>query len=348
MRIRTLLKEQGTPGWDSLDYLVYQSWAEDAPTITITNWNQSTCYANTSASSSNLLHKDQDIPLKLETVSIQLWAYWYTSSVVLTDNLGVEHPFSFYSSTSDSKAYTVRAGDYGAEYFNKVQLSASGSNGKAISVRANQLGRKEPEPDWGSDYDAEIEYLESTGTQYIDLGFRATNNIQFETQLYRSSNSMRWDCGAEDSWSDKIVRYIIIENSAATYRFGYSDVTESNNAPGSSNFVGDIRVIVNKQTATTYNLTSGYSATRSCIQYNVSTPFVTTGNFLLFGMYYQGPSFSTASSGIRLKGFKVTDTNVELDLIPVRKGQVGYLYDKVSGKLFGNSGTGSFILGPDV
>lgn len=38
---------------------------------------------------------------------------------------------------------------------------------------------------------------------------------------------------------------------------------------------------------------------------------------------------------------------VVCDLIPVRVGQVGYLYDKVSGNLFGNSGTGNFILGPD-
>jgi hypothetical protein len=35
------------------------------------------------------------------------------------------------------------------------------------------------------------------------------------------------------------------------------------------------------------------------------------------------------------------------DFIPVRVGNVGYMYDKVSGQLFGNSGTGNFILGPD-
>ena len=35
------------------------------------------------------------------------------------------------------------------------------------------------------------------------------------------------------------------------------------------------------------------------------------------------------------------------DYIPVRVGQVGYMYDKVSGQLFGNSGTGDFVLGPD-
>lgn len=36
-----------------------------------------------------------------------------------------------------------------------------------------------------------------------------------------------------------------------------------------------------------------------------------------------------------------------LDIIPVRVGDVGYLYDRVSGELFGNSGTGKFIVGPD-
>ena len=48
--------------------------------------------------------------------------------------------------------------------------------------------------------------------------------------------------------------------------------------------------------------------------------------------------------------FKAWDEsdNLVLDLIPVRVGNVGYMFDRVSGQLFGNSGTGSFVLGPDV
>ena len=38
----------------------------------------------------------------------------------------------------------------------------------------------------------------------------------------------------------------------------------------------------------------------------------------------------------------------QLDLIPVRVGDEGFMYDRVSGKLFGNAGTGRFILGPDI
>jgi hypothetical protein len=36
------------------------------------------------------------------------------------------------------------------------------------------------------------------------------------------------------------------------------------------------------------------------------------------------------------------------DFIPVRVGNIGYMYDKVSKKLFGNSGQGNFILGNDI
>jgi hypothetical protein len=36
------------------------------------------------------------------------------------------------------------------------------------------------------------------------------------------------------------------------------------------------------------------------------------------------------------------------DFIPVRKGNIGYMYDRVSGQLFGNQGTGEFVLGPDL
>ena len=37
-----------------------------------------------------------------------------------------------------------------------------------------------------------------------------------------------------------------------------------------------------------------------------------------------------------------------MNLIPVRCGTTGYMYDSVSGTLFGNAGTGDFIVGTDV
>ena len=51
----------------------------------------------------------------------------------------------------------------------------------------------------------------------------------------------------------------------------------------------------------------------------------------------------------RVYYFKVWDNNTLVcNFIPVRCGTTGYMYDRVSGQLFGNDGTGDFIVGADV
>ena len=58
---------------------------------------------------------------------------------------------------------------------------------------------------------------------------------------------------------------------------------------------------------------------------------------------------SLAQSYGRIYHLRIDKAGVtEFDLIPVRIGNEGYMYDRVSGKLFGNAGTGKFILGPDI
>lgn len=56
------------------------------------------------------------------------------------------------------------------------------------------------------------------------------------------------------------------------------------------------------------------------------------------------------NGSVRLYSIKIYGIgNVKiLDLIPVRVGTVGYMYDRVSGRLFGNQGTGEFVLGSDI
>ena len=66
----------------------------------------------------------------------------------------------------------------------------------------------------------------------------------------------------------------------------------------------------------------------------------------LFG---RGGGANQTTDKLRIYSVQFIDNDeVILDLIPVRVGQVGYMYDKVSGQLFGNSGTGNFILGNDI
>ena len=72
------------------------------------------------------------------------------------------------------------------------------------------------------------------------------------------------------------------------------------------------------------------------------------------------PYYGSAASGI-LNASLISNTNLSSQIkkiyidnqmvrhfIPVRVGTTGQMYDKVSQTLFGNLGTGSFTLGPDV
>jgi CO dehydrogenase/acetyl-CoA synthase alpha subunit len=71
---------------------------------------------------------------------------------------------------------------------------------------------------------------------------------------------------------------------------------------------------------------------------------------ILFGSVSSSSGATSQSlTAAKIFAFKLYNTNGDLlgDYIPVRVGTVGYLYDRVSGKLFGNAGTGDFVLGPD-
>ena len=190
-------------------------------------------------------------------------------------------------------------------------------------------------------YDAEIEYLQSAdGNQYIDCGFIADQAIDFELLVMRINNAIRWDCGSEEGWSSKIARLLVQENNMTRWRYhtGGADLTQS------SNLIGDLTLTVNGREASVTNLYSGntYSGT------GPSGSFVTPGHFLLFAFTLgQAPSLAADSAGSRLKGAVITDGAASLDLIPVRKGTVGYMYDRNSNLLLPNAGTGAFLLGPD-
>ena len=80
-----------------------------------------------------------------------------------------------------------------------------------------------------------------------------------------------------------------------------------------------------------------------------SSTFVGNTNPLLIFTYINASGdFSSKFVG-KLYSLKAYYGNtLALDLIPVRVGQVGYMYDRISGELFGNAGTGDFILGDDI
>ena len=184
----------------------------------------------------------------------------------------------------------------------------------------------------GLPYDAEVEYLESSGTQYIDTGICATNTTRAELGL-------------------RIIRIII-----RTGIFGTFEAPKSFYIYNSSE--GYLQTGFGQYTAQGYNgnntqyfdiLFDNFSVYRNGVKIISFTPmvFTNTVSLVLFSM---NRANSTLYSGCPIelyycKLFK--DDILVRDFIPVRVGTTGYMYDKVSGQLFGNAGTGDFILGPD-
>lgn len=189
-------------------------------------------------------------------------------------------------------------------------------------------------------FDAEIEYLEFSGTQYIDTGFKAnTTTTRAETELQvtelttnRGIFGSRNTSGTTDNTSCNVLL-----NATRGLRLdwigGIANIFYENVTIGVNYVISITRglVIINNEQIINQNTES--------VNQNY--------NFLIGNFSNAGTPFTNGFIG-KFYWFKIYNNNqLVRDFIPVRKGTTGYLYDKVSGNLFGNSGTGDFVLGND-
>ena len=175
----------------------------------------------------------------------------------------------------------------------------------------------------GLPYDAEIEYLESTGTQYINSGLKSSVNVfVFDTVLTTKSQSYLFGAtqGFNVSTIDRVYRATAscISNVSSDFDTPVHIILTSDPKNNSITLVIDNSTFIGNYTSWRYN-----------------------NPILLFGIVNNLSVSKIYKIAIYINGVLVRD------YIPVRVGTTGYLYDKVSGQLFGNAGTGSFILGPD-
>lgn len=186
-------------------------------------------------------------------------------------------------------------------------------------------------------YDAEVEYLQSTGTQYIDTGISLYNrhilSIYYDyapAEVNYNYNNI-WSTGTAvsllfESWIDKtshlFVRCWYMKKDLGTVAIGER-----------------LRILAEGDGSTFRTYRNGALITSSSMSgtanANVRTPV----------MLFRGNSWGKG----KLYSVKITIENETVcDYIPVRIGNVGYMYDRVNRKLFGNAGTGTFVVGPDV
>ena len=189
----------------------------------------------------------------------------------------------------------------------------------------------------GLPYDAEVEYLESTGTQWIDTGYTPSGPTTFNLSATFTPTSSEFDFfGAYRLYTQGSM----ICGCYNKFVFGYNPPNSRIDSAslGSAEIYAKIEYSLGqssrtlKVNGTTY---SGNGATFSNLEVTLFR-----SNFI--GIF-------------KCHAFQIYDANGILvrDFQPVRftneNGQSeGAMYDRVSRKLFRNAGTGSFTIGPDV
>ena len=193
-------------------------------------------------------------------------------------------------------------------------------------------------------YDAEIEYLESTGTQWIDTAVQSSDKVQFSVWVNTTNGDMKlfgnsyylgpW---ADISWRESVYRATSITQVAQTW-----DTVTLEKSP---------KLLTVSREGELFTASSWWAAnnaggiakngTAVPLFAHINSNGIKYGDNVVVG--WGNPSFH-----LRISFFKAwSNGDLIRDLIPVRVGTVGYMYDRVSGELFGNAGTGAFIVGPD-
>ena len=192
-------------------------------------------------------------------------------------------------------------------------------------------------------YDAEIKYLGGSGAQYIDTGFKPNQNTSIEC-VYNVYNNIDhraiFGCAkaASSSNANEGILRLLLSSGQARIGFGDGDNTIV--------YTNEIYNRINTEYKILFDKNNVYiddELVKTCSSNTWQSPY----NLYLFARNTANVAQFPLDGYI--KRFKVWDgANLVMDLNAVRIGTVGYMYDRVSRKLFGNSGTGSFILGPDA
>lgn len=192
-------------------------------------------------------------------------------------------------------------------------------------------------------YDTEIEYLESTGTQYIDTEIIPSSGykvlIEFLNPNYSSNSDKSESVFGQRTSSTSTDAFSLFVNPAGIYPQYANDQKQVLNVGTNTN----VKYIFEQSENGTY-------LNNELIKNPNAYQFQGLYSIYLFAKNQANDNGKDRPFTGQIFSFKLWNVNDILvrDFIPVRIGNTGYMYDKVSGQLFGNSGIGSFILGPDI
>ena len=185
-----------------------------------------------------------------------------------------------------------------------------------------------------------VEYIESTGTQYIDTRIVPTSKCaaQWDIQV------VNYNDGSMGVYQSAVMFYINLYANKLYPRYSkFAPYTGALNPNDGWSAKGE-NIVTYANGEITINGVVAYSGI------NVDALDYMTKSIILFA--YMRSNQVTGFTKARLYKFKIWDSDTDLiDLLPVRIGSgeeaVGAMYDLVSNQLFYNAGSGKFLIGPD-
>ena len=187
----------------------------------------------------------------------------------------------------------------------------------------------------------QLEYIESTGTQWIDSNVIMSENISYEAEasiIEQASTSDAAFCGTRDS-GDNNTRFVTWWNDYTVTggRINQSYFTNSDSA----NYVTEYEKIYK------LSMKNKVFSVNNTIQ-KFFTGTVTNPNnltFALFGLKYSATTTDSRRFKGRIYWFKIWNNNILVrDFIPALRNnnQMSGLYDLVNDVFYTNAGTGDF------
>lgn len=182
-------------------------------------------------------------------------------------------------------------------------------------------------------FDAEVEYLQSSGTQYINTGIYPNGGTDWELCMFTARDVNQNAFGSRNV-SSGVPAWGLISHRSGLWSINRLGRSWNTQFPRST---GTVNVYAFRRGVATYN-----GEPKGTYSGNVQINYPV----IMFGYNSGGSRELEAVQGILYCKIWQDDVLVR-DYIAVRKDGVGYMYDRVSGQLFGNAGTGAFIVGPD-
>ena len=180
-----------------------------------------------------------------------------------------------------------------------------------------------------------LEYIESTGTQYIDTGFKANNNTRVVMDLQANSISGNaWAFGGRDSTSSNAMAVFYYYSSSKLWN---ADYVGSSNRQSFSGVGATDRIAIdfNKNSCSINGVLNTFTA----------ASFQSSSSIALLAVNTAGTV--TGYINAKLYSCKIYDNGALVrDYIPaLRSDGIAGLYDSVNDTFYASNGTGNFIAG---